>query len=54
MKKMIIAVLALVFIVMTVVIFSRTRVNDEEIRIGAILPLTGDLASYGQNAKDGK
>ena len=34
-------------------IFGCAKKSVEEIKIGAILPLTGDLATYGENAKEG-
>ena len=34
-------------------IVTQTKKEPEEIKIGAILPLTGDTAKYGQNTKNG-
>lgn len=41
--------------VVLLIIFSVgcAKKDEKEIKIGAILPLTGDLASYGENAKEG-
>lgn len=30
-----------------------TRQDPKTLRVGVVLPLTGDLATYGRNAKDG-
>jgi len=45
--------IAVVVALAIVLIVNQTKKEAEEIKIGAILPLTGDLATYGENAKDG-
>jgi len=52
-KGMILLVVAVAAVVVVLVSVNRSKAGRAEVRIGAILPLTGDLASYGQNARDG-
>jgi branched-chain amino acid transport system substrate-binding protein len=55
MNKKIIGVSLGVAVVLVSLFLATQRGKNEagEIKIGAVLPLTGDLASYGQNARDG-
>jgi branched-chain amino acid transport system substrate-binding protein len=54
MKKLWIGVIALLVIALVVVlIFTHTTKESGEIKIGAILPLTGDAAKYGIEVKEG-
>lgn len=53
-KKQIGLIVALLVGVLGVIFVTRRLgENTDNITIGAVLPLTGDLASYGQNAHDG-
>jgi len=54
MKKTWILFSTLMMVALAVVlIITQTKKEPREIKIGAILPLTGDLATYGENAKEG-
>lgn len=54
MKKLWIGIGIVVIVALAIVLsVSRTKKASEEIKIGAILPLTGDAAKYGQSAKRG-
>lgn len=54
MKKLLIVIGILVVVALvSVLIFTQTKKGPEVIKIGAILPLTGDGAKYGQSAKKG-
>lgn len=48
-------IIAIVVVVVLVVVLTITQMSKgpKEIVIGAILPLTGDIAAYGENAKNG-
>jgi len=51
---LIVAICGLVFLVAWMINHSGTsRVGENTLRVGAVLPLTGDLAAYGNNSKDG-
>jgi branched-chain amino acid transport system substrate-binding protein len=53
-KKMIgVIVVAVLAVAAVVLVTQKKSGGDGDITIGAVLPLTGDLASYGQNARDG-
>lgn len=51
--KIIIGVIVVVIIVGLIVIFSICREKEEVIKIGAILPLSGESSVYGQQIKEG-
>jgi len=54
MKKLWVGIGIVVVVILAIVVFIiQTKKEPEEIKIGAILPLTGDLATYGENAKAG-
>lgn len=54
MKKIWIGVIILLVAVLAIVLFlTRNKEEIKEIKIGAILPLTGDIASYGIRVKRG-
>lgn len=53
MKKLWIGILVILIVAIAfVVIFTQIEREPEEIKIGAILPLTGDVAMYGEIVKD--
>lgn len=54
MKKLWIGVvIVLVVVITTMLVLLKTREEAKEIKIGAILPLTSDIAAYGENARNG-
>jgi branched-chain amino acid transport system substrate-binding protein len=54
MKKLWISIAIIgVLVIATVLIVTQTKEEPKEIKIGAILPLTGDAAIYGQEIKNG-
>lgn len=53
-KKMIGVIVVAILALAAVVLVTQKRSGGAgDVTIGAVLPLTGDLASYGQNARDG-
>jgi branched-chain amino acid transport system substrate-binding protein len=53
MKKLWIGIGIVVVALVIALIVTQTRKEPEEIKIGAILPLTGDFSSHGEDAKKG-
>ena len=52
-KTWIVIGIILVLVLVTILVIVETKKRPKEIKIGAILPLTGDAALYGQNIKKG-
>jgi len=54
MKKNWIAIIIIATVALAIVLLvTQTKKESDEIKIGAILPLTGDIAVYGQKMKEG-
>jgi len=53
MKKIIIVLGVVVFVIIFLFLLIQTNREAQEVRIGVILPLTGELASHGEDAKKG-
>lgn len=53
MKKYIIGIILVICVIGLILIINPIQKNQEEIRIGAILPLSGDAALAGLNTKEG-
>jgi len=54
MKKIWIGIVILIVVALAIVFFvNQTKKEPEEIKIGVILPLTGEAAKFGQSAKEG-
>ncbi len=52
-KKIWIGLIVILLITITLLVVKNENRNEDVIKIGAILPLTGDAAIYGKNAKEG-
>ena len=53
MKSRIIFIALLVLIIITALILFQTKDKTDQIVIGAVLPLSGEVASYGNDSKEG-
>ncbi|MBP7427870.1 MAG: ABC transporter substrate-binding protein [Candidatus Hydrogenedentes bacterium] len=53
MKKLLVVLAVVVAVVIAVIVLNRSKSDGKDVRIGAILPLTGDAGSYGTGLKKG-
>ena len=54
MRKLWLGVIVIALVILAIVLLvPQTKQEPKEIRIGVILPLTGDIASYGERVKNG-
>ena len=52
-KKGLVGLVGILLVTITLLVMKNDNRNEDVIKIGAILPLSGDAAVYGKNAKEG-